>query len=325
MPKKYNVMVTAVGGDIGQSVARVLRRLDMVRTIVGTDMSNDHPGSFFVDAFFQVPPANVSSFIPSLEAIIAKYQIDFLIPISEPEIKTIHEAHASGWSPARLVIPQGLTLPTCLDKFETIQFLGARGISVPWTTLTTQGMPPEFPCILKDRLSWGSKSIVIIDDMETARWYASRRPNGLFQELLLPDDQEYTCGVFRSRTGKIATVVFRRTLSGAQTGKATVVVNQVIEELCTRIAHALQLRGSINVQLRNTAKGPIPFEINARFSSTVIFRELIGFRDVLWSFLDVFGQDFDCSFLPPVGTRIYRVFNEIVIPHKPEIWKHQSS
>ena len=51
-----------------------------------------------------------------------------------------------------------------------------------------------------------------------------------------------------------------------------------------QIAESLDLFGSINIQLRLVEKeGPMVFEINPRFSSTVGMRHMIGFSDLIWS------------------------------------------
>lgn len=314
--KKYNILVTAVGGDIGQAIVKVLRRIPFVYRIVGTDTSSDNAGMGFVDKFYIVPKAESPGYFTELEKVVKEEGVYFIIPVSEPEIKAVYEAnHVHDWEPARLVIPGGQVLPTCLDKLATIKFLEAHGLPVPLTIPVEKGIIPKTPCILKDRWSWGSKSLTLIEDEETARFFSSRRPDSIFQEKLLPPEEEYTCGVFRTHLGEIKTVVLRRKLEGAQTGKAVVVKDLAIEDLCGRIATAFDLRGSINVQLIKTGKGPVPFEINPRFSSTVIFRELISFRDVLWSLLDLLGEDPGLSlFSPPIGTRFYRVLTEVVVP-----------
>ena len=56
------------------------------------------------------------------------------------------------------------------------------------------------------------------------------------------------------------------------------------------IAEGLDLRGSMNIQLRLTDKGPRVFEINPRFSSTVLMRHRIGFSDVLWALEEAEGK-----------------------------------
>ncbi len=46
----------------------------------------------------------------------------------------------------------------------------------------------------------------------------------------------------------------------------------------------------MNVQLRLTDKGPRVFEINPRFSSTVLMRHRLGYCDVLWAMEEVEGR-----------------------------------
>lgn len=311
----YAVLVTAVGGDLGQSIVRVLRRFELVDRIIGCDMDDDNPAKVLVDAAYTVPSANSRDYLPKLEELVQRESLDLIIPASEPELKVIYYAWKDlGWEPASLVIARGKAIPICLDKLSTVRFLANNKLPAPWAISVTEGMPLDIPCILKDRWGSGSKSITEIQDQETAQYYAHRRPGAIFQELLLPAEEEYTCGVFRTREGEVKTVTFKRQLIGGVTGKAIVTKDDVIDVLCCRIANALDLQGSINIQLRKTKRGPIPFEINPRFSSTVIFRELIGFRDVVWSILDLMGEKVSLSFSPPVNTRIYRVFNEIIIP-----------
>ena len=55
-----------------------------------------------------------------------------------------------------------------------------------------------------------------------------------------------------------------------------------IDEILITIAEKSALEGAINVQLRVTDDGPSIFEINPRFSSTVMMRHLIGFSDLVW-------------------------------------------
>ena len=60
--------------------------------------------------------------------------------------------------------------------------------------------------------------------------------------------------------------------------------------MCELIAQGLDLRGSMNIQLRLTDKGPRVFEINPRFSSTVLMRHRIGYSDVLWALDETEGK-----------------------------------
>jgi len=74
----------------------------------------------------------------------------------------------------------------------------------------------------------------------------------------------------------------------------------------------LELIGAINVQLRMKDNEPYIFEINPRFSSTVGFRHRMGFQDFLWSIEHALGLQISDYTPPPIGTKIYRVGQEII-------------
>jgi carbamoyl-phosphate synthase large subunit len=143
------------------------------------------------------------------------------------------------------------------------------------------------------------------DDIERL---CRERAGALWQELLLPDDQEY---IYRSRNGEIRKLVFRRKLQGGLTRSGEVIASAAIGALLERIAVVLDLSGSINVQLRLTAEGPRVFEINPRFSSAVGCRHKMGFRDFVWSLLERKGLAIEAYCPPRHGTQCGA--NEIII------------
>jgi carbamoyl-phosphate synthase large subunit len=80
------------------------------------------------------------------------------------------------------------------------------------------------------------------------------------------------------------------------------------------VAKALQLRGSINIQLRLRDGYPYIFEINPRFSSTVVARHKLGFSDVLWSLQDQnlgLNTSYSENYLP--GTKVYRELSQVIV------------
>ena len=171
----------------------------------------------------------------------------------------------------------------------------------------------NYPCILKSRYGAGSKAVYIVKDQESGDLYKALFPDFVWQEYISDDDNEYTCGVYGCSDGQIRTIIFRRRLVGGMTGFAELVQNQAIESLCETVATALGLRGSINIQLRLSPRGPIIFEINPRFSSTVVFRHQMGFTDVLWALQEqVLGEQTSYRLMRPVGTKIYRTFGEVI-------------
>jgi carbamoyl-phosphate synthase large subunit len=108
--------------------------------------------------------------------------------------------------------------------------------------------------------------------------------------MLEPADREVTCAVYRKRDGEVLSLLMLRRLTGGFTGWARIIDDEQTSQMCARIAVGLDLRGSMNVQLRLTDKGPRVFEINPRFSSTVLMRHRMGFSDVLWAIEEAEGK-----------------------------------
>ena len=141
----------------------------------------------------------------------------------------------------------------------------------------------------------------------------SKFPNYVLQQYL-PDDQgEYTCGLFRSTNGEIRYIVFKRELKSGYSVSGEIVDNESINNLLVSIANLLNLKGSINIQLRIVNDIPYIFEINPRFSSTVRFRDMFGFRDVLWVLQDNLKQKISDYHKPNAGAKFFKGYKEYIL------------
>jgi carbamoyl-phosphate synthase large subunit len=241
-----------------------------------------------VDEFRQVPSASSAEYKVAIKSIIREFGADALLLISEPELEMFLGEDKDVFDCP--VVTCGKTvLELGMDKLETARQLASIGIAVPWTVDADIDLPIALPCIMKPRSGCGSKFVTIVRNDVEVNFYRGNKSGCIFQELLLPDNQEITCGVYRSLDKKVAVIQFRRTLVGGMTGWAEVIKDPEIDVMCTKIADAFDLVGSMNVQLRITDKGPRIFEINPRFSSTVLMRHKLGFSDVVWSLDELEG------------------------------------
>lgn len=284
-----NILITAIGGDISQGVATILRENRPDIKLVGVDMQNQHGGRMFVDEYALVPPASNKNYKEEVRKLIKLYSIDAIIPMSEPELTAWlpFEDSASG---VKWIISGNKVVAAGLDKLETINAISNLGLPVPWTKKVVDGGIKKFPCVMKSRFGSGSRNVLIAQDIMDFDYWAKRNPEGICQEFLEPNDQEVTCAVYRDRAGKVATLLMLRKLAGGLTGWAKVIYDPQALELCEKIAIGLDLKGSMNIQMRLTECGPRVFEINPRFSSTVLMRHQVGFSDVLWAVSEAEGK-----------------------------------
>lgn len=313
MNQPLNIMVTGCGGDIGQSIGKILKSNPLFGKVIGCDMSDENASLFIFDQVNKVPACRAAHYTTVLEEIIHREKIDLILPIAEPELRKFAEDRIEKTFLGKPVICANLkALDAGFDKLATVHFLEAAGLPFPSTAVIGEVTDPQLPLIMKSRSGSGSKTIHLIRSREDFDFLQKKYPDYIVQELLENDEEEYTCGLFRSTQGEVRTIIYRRKLTGGFSGFGVVTENEAIHQLLVQIATGLNLVGSINVQLRLVVKGPCVFEINPRFSSTVRFRHLMGFDDVIWSVQDALGLPID-SYQPPInGTKFYKGFTEYV-------------
>lgn len=297
------VLITGIGGDIAQGVATILKECRPDYRLVGVDLHIQHGGHLLVDAFEVLPGASDPQYFATLRAVIEKYSVNIVIPMTEPELGVLY---AQGELPSEVVwVTAGRRVVLAgLDKFATAQALEKLGIPAPWTDLVEKSVPRAYPCIFKSRYGTGSRAVFKLLDVEDAEYFSRRYPDAVYQEFLEPAEREVTCAVYRNRAGDVCSLLMLRRLTGGFTGWATVIKDAETEHMCLRIAEGLDLRGGMNVQLRLTEYGPRVFEINPRFSSTVLMRHRLGFSDVLWAIDEAEGKALTYPSIPETGTMV---------------------
>ena len=303
------VLVSGIAGDIGFGVARVLRDWGIFSRLYGIDIQSDHAGLFILDECAVAPRAGDQNYIPWLSEYISKNSIEVFLPTSEAEIGVLAAHNIRTISGALVVRNSDFTIKKSLDKYECLSFLASSGIPVPRHGLVGNDQPCSYPVIAKPRSGQGSKGVALVSDEVELSNCAE---GWVWQSYLTPDDQEYTCPVYRSPKSGIQILLLKRKLVGGLTGSGVVVESEEIEQYVRQISECMQLDGAFNIQLRLTEKGPLLFEINPRLSSTVVFRDKMGFTDVRWWIADKLGLESPRYLAPKAGTRFYRGSQEYI-------------
>ncbi len=304
------LLVSGVAGDIGLGVGRILKDWGIFDQLFGIDISDDHPGSIIFDHIKIAPRANNINYLEWVCDFINKHNIDIFIPTSEDEISVITNNIEEFRKYVKVLINDKIFINKCFDKYETLNFLKSNGIRVPANGIVGKDNPMHYPVVVKPRRGHGSKDLQIIDSKVK---FENCNSEMVWQDFLSPDDQEFTCAVYVTKNMEIRSLQIKRILISGFTGKGMIVKNNDITNYLESIAKTFKIPGCYNIQLRLTKNGPILFEINPRLSSTLVFRDKLGFNDLRWWLIELMNLKLPSYKEIPEGIKIYRGNIEYII------------
>ena len=313
--KDLRILVTGVAGDIGFAIGKILRNQYPNSFLLGVDIDSNNNSLMIYDQFKRVNLADSDSYKQSVINLVKSMRIDFIIPTSEAEINVFWKKKLVNFfeniNVEVLILDQNI-IDTSLDKFKTYEFLKNNKLEYPNTYLASNfDNQEDFPMIFKLRSGQGSKGLRILNSNRDIK-ASEMNDSNIIQELLSDDENEYTCCVFSD--GELyRSIILRRKLKGGYTDSGLVVENENIDFYIVKISKLLKLVGSINLQLRLTNRGPVLFEINPRFSSTVGLRDALGFRDLLWSIQLKLEGKVEKYTKPNQGTKFFRGEDDFVM------------
>ena len=312
------ILVTGIGGDIGQSVIKCLKDSHHTPYLIGCDIDYYAGGKEYVDMFYQAPHAGqTKEYLNFIINIINKNKCDYIIPTTEQEIE-FYDANRTYFeiNNIKVLINNPFIINTFSNKYRTICFLKKHNFPYPKTyKLSKYNNELEFPIIIKKETGSGGKGIHICHNEDELNYIRNMyNDDEIVQEMIGNPDDEYTIGVF-SDGFSVHTIAFRRYLDyGGRTKIAELIKDDRIDLFARNLAKVCELIGSINLQVRKTENGFVTFEINPRLSSTVYFRHFFGFRDVEW-WLNIYEKksiDFRLKYNKGVAIRTFsEIFTDL--------------
>ena len=142
----FVMLLTCVGGELSPQVIRTLkssRRHDV--RVVGVDMRDDASGRYFVDSFYTVPAGDSDEYIGVLSDIVAREDVDLVLPTSDPEALALSR-HRDRIERGRctLACADADTLAVVSDKARCYEALAERNLPVPfWRRVDDTSVLPE--------------------------------------------------------------------------------------------------------------------------------------------------------------------------------------
>lgn len=286
--RSVTVLLTGAGGDQSVFIWKALKQSHLDIRIVACDSNYLAVGLYRAERGYVIPHADSVDYLPRLKEIIVAEKIDMVMTGGRQEMMLLaeHAQKIKEETGAYVVAPHFETLKIAGDKWTLVDFLKQNGFSYPRSCIPEEASSLEcfiqdvpFPYIVKSRFGAGSRGLAVAHDRPELFHFVGQVKAPIIQEYLQPDDEEYTVGCFcNSHAKAVGSIVMKRTLGHGLTNKASVVFDEGISRYCENIAEKLGYIGPLNLQLRRTARGPVLFEINPRFSSTESARAYFNFN-----------------------------------------------
>lgn len=287
------VLVTGAGSGVGQGVVKALRISGLPVTVVSADISPMNASLYVADEAAIIPKVESKNALEGIAAVLNERKIDVVMIGSEFDLAffSSNKSEIESRTSCRVIVSPPETVAIADDKWLTAEFLRANGLPYAESSLAEDAEEAAaiaagwgFPVMLKTRRGTSSRHVHIVRSTDELSQLWKGTPNPMLQKLVdIPTSElqnEYTCSVFRTATGAILGPFHaRRTLRGGTSWHVEVAPFPELNPVLLGIADKLKFEGTMNVQLMIGPTGPVPFELNARFSGTTAVRAHFGFNE----------------------------------------------
>jgi carbamoyl-phosphate synthase large subunit len=280
-----NILITAIGSFSADAVITALSRYPNVR-LIACDINPEHwiPLSSSVNAFYQVPLAyDVSAYITSLCTIIQTEKIEYIIPLTDPEVDVFCD-HREVFDTldVKICMPDNATVKICRDKLAYYQFLkGESNIEVIPTFCITDiksVLALQLPIVLKPRKGRSSEGLLVIDNKPDLINKLQRLKDYVAQPLYRGD--VYTVDYIRQAKSQIVSSISRKELIRTKNGAGLTVeimYDETLHQIVRHLGEKLFLNGCVNFEFIRHQNTYFLMDINPRFSAGVAFSILAGY------------------------------------------------
>jgi carbamoylphosphate synthase large subunit len=303
-----HVAITGVGGGIGQSVIRALRRSSVPTGLIGLDANAWSAGLYQCDAHVVIPPvAEGEAYVDALEGVIRDYDIDALIPGTDTELYAIaraRERFADLGCRAISSTPDFVRMAR--NKLATCAAFISRGVAfartITWREMVRSAESMSFPVIVKPKDGSGSTGVKVLFDTESMR-YHQFSDEDVVQEYLVPKSwrvpEAHRFDVMKQGRLRQEDEVSVQGLVAADGSLVGIYasINELRDGVPMRISPTLDPEvldsarkvfavcadmghiGPCNLQGRMTDNGLVLYEVNPRFTGITAVRAATGFNE----------------------------------------------
>jgi carbamoyl-phosphate synthase large subunit len=275
--KPKTILVTGIGGNVGQGVMRIIHTLPYPIQIIGTNISKVSGGNHLCDRVYETPYGYEQRYLDVMKKICKKESVDLIMPCTDFESYelTVH-AHEL----PLIASSSGKVNEIFLDKYLTWQHFSKYNIPFAESKLPSEYRNEFTDIIVKPRKGRGSKNIFMNpSDIHgfNDSYVIQKHYHG----------KEITSAFYITKKGKlVGHISMERELFAGSTKECSVTFDydKQLGQIIKKIIKHIPIRGSCNIQSIALPDGHvIPFELNSRISGTNSVRHYFGFQDVVYT------------------------------------------
>lgn len=307
--EEKTIIVTGIGGNVGQGILRNIRNSFQNIKIIGLDINSFTSGNFLCDNTFKVPYSYDKEYIPTIQKIIEQENVDLVIPSTDYEVYylSLYNSELNAY----IAASDARVARIYLDKYESFLYHQKNDIPFSKSWLPENYDFSETQIIAKPREGRGSRGILINPDN------AQNLPNGYMIQPL-HNGTEITTSAYVTKQNKLhGLFTMERELTNGTTSKSKVIFkyDNELKIIIEKMIELGGLKGSFNLQSIVTEGNEIiPFEVNCRISGTNSIRHCLGFQDVKYTIQEyLFNQQPDVA--KPIEGIATRILMDVVYPN----------
>jgi len=318
---KINILITAVGGAVGQGIIKSIKLSTLDHSVIATDAQPFAVGLYRAKSGYTVPLAESPHFIDKIIEICNKENIHVICigTVYELMVFAENKKRIEKETNAKVIVSPPEVIKIANDKWETYEFLKRHGLPVPHSVLPQEVNrlieEEDFPLIIKPRVGTSSKEVYIVRNLKELNKYLPQVTDPIIQKYLPQEEREYTSTTLTFNKKCYGVLSMNRMMRfGGHTTKAIIDDFPEFNKVIKKAAEVLNPFGPCNFQWRLTEKGPTIFEINCRFSGTTPLCAEVGFNVVEAAIRYVVLKEKIKSLKQYTRGIILRYFNEVYIP-----------
>jgi carbamoyl-phosphate synthase large subunit len=262
-------------------------------TIISADIGPMNPALFRADDSILIPKLELEQTASNIISIIKRKAVNVVMIGSEYELEffATHKDEIQSETGCLVVVSPLEAVQTANDKWLTTEFFSKHKIhyaecfvSGKLEDVINKADELGYPLMLKSRTGTSSRNVHIVRGEKDILNLFEKVPSPMLQRIIsMPDTQlshEYTCSVFKCSNGSIlGPFTARRTLRWGSSWNIEVGDFVELHPVLIAIGEECSAMGTLNIQLMVGPEGPIPFELNSRFSGTTAIRAYYGFNE----------------------------------------------